>query len=969
MTSHNLRLIFPALRQLGELALLDKVLHITKTTARNVTQPHLRQLQFMNKTTLLLGILVQTTAVAVPLAAQVPPPGTSAAQIQRQIDAMGLRLQLLSRIGSSGLTADQIRQRLAQLGYDPRTLDPYLDESVENPPAPSEGVLTAVRSLGILEVPQEPIQLPGQPAPTTPAVTPPALPRPSEEEREEGLRVFGLEVFSRSTTQFQPVTTGPVPDNYVLGPGDELVLFLTGDIESSYTLPVTREGFIIIPEVGQVWVNGISLDRLRDQMYTHLGRAYSGIQRGQGATTQFQLTLGRLRTNQVFVTGEVAQPGSYLVSPVASILNALYLAGGPTASGSFRDVRIVRGGRTARSIDLYDYLLRGNNLDAIRLEPGDVLFVPVHGDHVSIRGEVTREAIYEMKPGETLYDLIEHAGGVTTPAHLRRARITRILPPSQRLIPGVDRVVIDADLADILDNGDDAPELEAGDDVRVFSVRSEVRNLVTLAGSVWHEGSFGYGDGLRAWDLIRMGDGLTPEAYLPTAHIVRLNLVDSTLSVIPFSLDTLADGSPMENPELREFDAVRVFSRARFEPPHRVEVRGAVRSPGELTRFEGMTLRDAILRAGGLNPRTYTDRAFISRLQADSTRRVIAVSLDVDSLMIPLNGDTLEDFDIIDVYGIARFTDRFPVTISGEVRDPRSEQFQEGMTLRDLIVRAGGLTPTADLTIEVSRIADPSERAEGTIAQILTLRVDSSYIVPDEAVRFYLGDRDSLATPSADDAAARFEVRPYDHIFVRRIPDFEFPRTVSVQGEVRFPGGYALKRKDDRLSDVIERAGGLTETGYAEGFRFYRGGNLVNVELQEVLRNPNHRDNVILLPGDSMVVPEYNPVVVVQGAVNSPSTVLYRPGAGFGYYIDNAGGYAENADEGRAHVRYANGAIRVKHKFLFFGSSPKPGPASVVIVPEKGPSEGGFDVTSFVSNLVGIAASVATVILVVDRTR
>ena len=161
----------------------------------------------------------------------------------------------------------------------------------------------------------------------------------------------------------------------------------------------------------------------------------------------------------------------------------------------------------------------------------------------------------------------------------------------------------------------------------------------------------------------------------------------------------------------------------------------------------------------------------------------------------------------------------------------------------------------------------------------------------------------------------------------------------------------------------MERAGGVTTTAYQEGFRFYRGGNLVNVELQEILRNPGHRDNVILMPGDSMVVPEYNPVVVVQGAVNFPSTVLYRPGAGFGYYIDNAGGYAEGADKGRAHILYANGAIRVKHKFLLFGSSPKPGAGSVVIVPAKAPSDGGFNVTSFVSDLVGIAASVTTVIL------
>ena len=902
-----------------------------------------------------LAVLILST-VSTAQAQTPPPPGTPASVIQLEIDGSGLRNLLKSRIESSGMTADQIRQRLGELGYDPSTLDPYLPGASEFGPNPSDSVLAAVTSLdlGGMPVQQPGLRVPGEVAATTAVATAPALPPPTAEEREEELRVFGLQVFARSTTQFQAVTSGPVPPSYVVGPGDELVLILTGDVQTSYTLSVTREGFIVVPEIGQVWVNGLTLERLRRQMYAHLSEAYSGIADGPQATTLFDISLGRLRTNQVFVTGEVARPGSYVVSPVATVLNALYLAGGPTAHGSFRDVRIIRGGSTAHSIDLYEYLLRGNNLDEIRLDPGDVIFVPVHGDHVSIRGEVVREAIYEMKPGETLYHLIEHAGGVTPPAYLRRARITRILPPAERRVPGFDRVVIDVDLSEVLANAATAPKLEPGDDVRLFAVRNEVRNMVTLSGSVWQDGSFGFTPGLRAWDLIEMGEGLTPEAYLATAHIERLDLVDSTLSIIPFSLDTLPDGSPRENPDLEEFDVIRVFSRARFEPAHTVRVRGAVRNPGTLTRFDNMTLRDAILYSGGLKPQSYTERVFISRLQPDSTRRIISIELDVDSLMIPLNADTLQDFDIIDVYGIARFTDEFPVTISGEVRDPGTEKFQEGMTLRDMIVRAGGLTPTANLAIEVSRIAEPSERARGAISQSIILRVDSSYIVPQEAVRFYFGDRDSLAAASANDQAARFELRPYDHIFVRRIPDFELPRDVTVLGEVRFPGGYTLRRKDERLSDVIQRAGGLRQTSHAEGFRFYRGGSLVNVELQEVLRNSNHRDNLVLLPGDSMIVPEYNPIVSVQGAVNSPSTVLYRKGEGLGYYIENAGGYAQNADGGRVHVQYANGATRVKHKFLFFGSSPKPGPGSTVTVPTKADGE---------SNVVAILSSVTQIIV------
>ena len=233
-----------------------------------------------------------------------------------------------------------------------------------------------------------------------------------------------------------------------------------------------------------------------------------------------------------------------------------------------------------------------------------------------------------------------------------------------------------------------------------------------------------------------------------------------------------------------------------------------------------------------------------------------------------------------------------------------------------------------------------------------------------------LGETDSRAQQpvDSDDEAAEFELKPYDRIFVRRIPDFELPRTVTVSGQVRFPGEFALERKDTRLREVIARAGGVTRTAFAEGFRLFRNGSLVNIELPGVLGRADHRDNLVLMPGDSMVVPEYDPVVTVQGAVTSPSTVLYRPGAGLGYYINNAGGYARNADEGRVSVRYANGSARVKKGgFLFFGSSPKPGPGSTVFVPDK-PESQGFDLRGLVADLVGIAASVATVILVIERT-
>ncbi|HWP02686.1 MAG TPA: SLBB domain-containing protein, partial [Gemmatimonadaceae bacterium] len=878
-----------------------------------------------------VACLIATVAIAPGVFAQVPAPGTPAQAIQQTIGARGLQALVRSRLSASGMTPAAVRQRLAQLGYDPTTLDPYLDSTAAEPPEPTAQTLAVARSLGVLQAPSTE---PGQPAPTTPAVTPPALPAPTREEREERLRVFGLSVFARATTQFQPVTTGPVPSTYVIGPGDELVLIITGDVELSYTLPVTREGFIVIPQVGQIWVNGLTLERVRNQLFSHLGRVYSGVRRGPGATTRFDVSLGRLRTNQVFVTGEVAQPGTYLISPVSSVLNALYFAGGPTANGSFRNIQIVRGGRVVYRVDLYDYLLQGNNLDSVRIEPGDVIYAPIHGDHVSIRGEVNRPAIYELKPGETLYQLIRHAGGVTTPAHLRRARITRILPPGERREPGVDRVVIDADVAEVLADSTRGPALQPGDDVQIFAVRTEVRNTVTLSGQVWHSGTYGFRQGMRVWDLIRLGQGLQPDAYLTRAQIVRLDQVRNTLSIVPVSLDTTPSGQPVENPELTEFDELTVFSVQQFERPHVIEVRGAVRRPGTFERYPGMLLRDAILRAGGLDPFTYVDRAFISRLQPDSTRTNIAVQLLVDSLGAVRNDDTLQDFDIVSVYALARYTDTFPVTISGEVRDPRTEAFQEGMTLRDLIVRAGGLRPTADLTVEIARLAEPRERPGGRIAQLIRIRIDSSYIIPAAAARFYLGDPDSLRAPVAD-AAREFVLRPFDHVTVRRIPEFELPRVVTVLGEVRYPGRYALQTREDRLSDlIVGRAGGLLPTAYAEGARLYRNGSLVDVNVPNALRRTRSRDNVILLPGDSLVVPEYNPVVVVEGAVLTPSTVLYRPGENAEYYIEAAGGYLQNADRGRVAVRQANGHGEVKRRVLFFFHDvPEPRPGSTVIVP------------------------------------
>lgn len=841
--------------------------------------------------------------LSAPVGAQVPSRPT-AAELQRQVEALGGPEEVRRRLTRSGMSQYEVRQRLAASGYDPSLLDDYLDPAAElaGAPDPAVDVLEALQALGVPPLrPDSAVRdTVGDTIPSAASM----LPDSSAFEREASLRVFGLEVFSRRTTQFEPVHTGPVPDDYVLGPGDEIVLILTGDVEKAYQLPVTREGFIVIPQVGQVWVNGLTMAELRDRLYTELGRAYSGVRREGEPTTRFQASLGRVRTNEVFVTGQVVRPGKYLVSPVASFLNALYAAGGPTPDGSFRDVRIVRGGTAVQRVDLYAYLVGGDNMSDIVLRPGDVIHVPAHGDLVAIRGEVTQPGIYEVADGETLLDVIAFAGGLAIPASVNRARITRIVPPLDRTRPGVERTVLDVELTPLLRGEAEAPRLFSGDDVRIFRVRSEVRDVVSITGAVWHpcgvrgpgpvrtdsaaadsvvaldpEGpaacGFRFDPGMRLWDLIGRAGGLRPDAYTPRAHILRLDPADSVLSTVPVSLERRADGEPVENPRLQEFDVVEVLSRAEFE-------------------------------------------------------------------------------------------DSLTVTIAGEVRRPGTLAYREGMTLRDLVLLAGGLTPEADLTVEVARRAGGPGRSETSLADIHRVTVDSSYVVSE------LGMRLRPANPFADGAAPthrdaeRFELLPHDQVFVRHVPAYEPQRTVFLGGQVRYPGRYALEAKDERLSRLLARAGGATVVGYAPGFRLYRDGTLVNVELPAALSRPGGPDDPVLMPGDSMVLPEYNPVVVVRGAVNSPSSVLFRKGADLDYYVRNAGGYAENADPGKVHIRYANGSGEVRRKLLVFTSSPRPGPGCVITVPYR-PEDQRFDLRGTISDVAQIATSLATLLIVLSR--
>jgi len=857
------------------------------------------------------------------LRAQTVSPQQAQQLLQNRPDLLS---QLRQRIGGSGLSPDQVRARLRAQGYPDNLLDSYLqgegrsgagatsgDPTMTgaavggvngNPTLPNSDVFSALRELGIAD--SSDFDFPGDTNRTKRLIgdsletpfdstldsrIPTDLRRrdgrkmtPYEQylylrsdsiQRDSGLKVFGMDLFvQRNASQFDANLAGPVDPSYRLGAGDRLVLILTGDVEQAYTLDVTREGFVVVPQVGQISVANLTLAQLDDLLFTRLGRSYSGIRRGADATTRFSISVARLRSNQIFVVGEVSRPGSYRVSAAGTALTALYAAGGPTMNGSLRAVQIRRNGRTVGTIDLYDYLLRGDASRDARLLNGDIVFVPVHTGRVRVLGQVNRPGTYEVGTTGSLAEVVRAAGGMLPTAARSRIQIERLTPMRDRTRPGSDRAVLDV-------TGDDGGEVPAlalvdGDVVRILKVSDRVRNRVVLRGNVFTPGAV----------------GLTP----------------------------------------------------------------------------GMRLSDAIAKAGGLKPDTYLGQVLITRLNSDSTRSQLRAVL-ADTLGTVVNDPTLQEEDEVQIFGRSEFRPVRYVAITGAVRRSGRYPYREGMTMRDLVLLSGGLLESALLTeAEIARM--PTTRADGVTASTMRVSMDSSYLFERGRDGRYAGPP---GVPGAAGGSSDVVLQSYDNVLILRQPDWELQRTVYVGGEVKFPGSYTLVKKTERLSEVIQRAGGLTTEAYADGVNFSRRRNRIGrigVDLPAVLKDAKGQNNIILFDGDSITIPRYDAVVRVDGAVNSPTALPYVKGKDMTYYIRAAGGGRLDADLPRTYVIQPNGRVdAVSRRFLLPDGQPTPRPGAVVTVPKLDRSErqdnlaARTQIAAIIGTFAALLASLATIII------
>ncbi len=403
------------------------------------------------------------------------------------------------------------------------------------------------------------------------------------------LRQFGYMVFSSPVSTFAPVDDVPVGPDYVLGPGDSMVINVSGAMDSALIRIVDRNGRVFLPRVGPVRVWGLTFSQADRVLRDELARYFRGFE-----TT---ITLGRLRTIRVHVVGEVCQPGSYTVSSLSTLTNGLYAAGGPTKLGSLREIRLLRNNHLVGTLDLYDFLLRGDRTRDFRLESGDTIFVPTIGSVVGIEGEVKRPAIYEAHEPMSVSDLILMAGGVTPRSYLKRVQVVR-------QEPSAERTAIDLDLTNVFIRDDRSSDLtlENGDLVRVFPSDYRVYNVVHLSGAVKYPGDYELKPDMRISQLLPR-ERVLPEAYLERVEIVRRQ-PDLTTEILPVDLKQAWTGQPVEDVVLKPLDEVHV--RTELRAVGTVTLEGEVKRPGQYSIARGERLSSVIQRAGG-----FTDRAYL----------------------------------------------------------------------------------------------------------------------------------------------------------------------------------------------------------------------------------------------------------------------------------------------------------------------------------------------------------------------
>lgn len=882
--------------------------------------------------------------------------GMTVEQARSQARELGIDLsrpeQAADRARQLGVPEAKIREMLRAIREGEMAAEPGGAGETEEPGESEELAATGTDSAGVAAGRKDSV------ATSTPAVA-----------QKAGLSYFGYDFFRNIPDAFRPSQTGPVGEAYIIGPGDELRLVVWGGADFQYDLKVDREGRIYVPNVGQYMVAGKFMNNLREEMKHWLSRNYAGLTTDPPSIFM-DLTVTRLRPIRIYVLGEVRRPGGYLINSNSTVFNALYSMGGPLTRGSLRNIRVIRGLSAATitvTVDLYNLLLKGYDERDVLLRENDRVFVPPRGKTVAIRGEVRRPAIYELRPGETFADLLEYSGGLLPEAYTRRFQIRRIIPFEQRRDPSVARKVLDVSLQQVLD-GRETVALEDGDQVDILSILDLYQNAVAISGAVYQPGRYEISDTVRTVrDLILQADSLMPDAYPDKADLIRLNK-DGTERLISLDLGKVFAGDPLNDIPLLPMDSVRVYSEMELAAGRRVRISGKVRDPGSYALRDSMTVYDLLFRGGGLvddefRKEVYLERADLFRRTPDGkSEQVIPFNLERALEQRGMAAELLAPGDEIRIYpreveelAVERF-----VSVSGAVKYPGRYRYQDNMALRDLIIRAGGFAEGADMEkAEVNRVYSGEGSGESGSKSV-------TYVVP---IGRELNPEYGIA--SADTAGvtgrfAAFRLIHRDRVYIRTNPEYRPRQTVLVMGEVYYPGEYALEQENELLSEIIRRAGGLRPTAYPAGGRIRRQGAQLITRMDRAILGQKKAD-VILAPGDEIMIPPRPNTVAVRGNVANEGLVKFEPGRRVSFYLERVGGIGEQTRD--IFLTQADGAtLKLDRWFLLPDRNPVVDDGAGILVtraPEKEPVE--FDLGKTITQTASVISTFLTIIVLANR--
>nr|MDA3837807.1 SLBB domain-containing protein [Candidatus Delongbacteria bacterium] len=712
--------------------------------------------------------------------------------------------------------------------------------------------------------------------------------------------------------------------DYQVGPGDEIVLSMWGDVELRKTLKVSKDGTIYLDNVGLVTVNGYKLDALELKLKKLLAKAYITLEPSSGeASTYLDVSLGKLKPITVFLVGEVFKQGAIKLDSYSTVFTALYNAGGPTARGTLRNIQVVRNGKVVATIDIYDYLLTGRKIDDIILKNNDNILVSPRYNSIKLKGEVNDEKIYEIKGNEDLTDLITYSGGLKITSSLERIQIERIIPFKDRSYELMySKEIKEFKFGNIV-NGKviiNPVKLEDGDIISVFPISDIVINYINISGAVILPGQYSLDNDMTVTDLISKTGGLLPEAYLPKADIIRTH-PDLSTELIDIDLTK----KEYLNLKLESSDKVRIYSNWEIFTRQNVQISGHIKRPGTYDLSDSTRVSDLIFQSGSLRDpdyvkETYLERADLIRYDEDGIKTRI-IPIDLRKL---LAGDESENIllkhkDHLKIYQINVIRQPEDVTIFGLIRDPGKYTLQTNMGVEDLILQANGFKEGAlYYEAEVFRV-DPYNITAEKLSSVHKVAIDQTFFTKGRSPK------------------NKFLLQNKDKVVIRQYPDFQYHRSVTLNGEVKFPGNYSLSKEKETLAELIERAGGLKNEAFTDGISFTRDSMNVLSNFGNVKKGSKGGD-FVLQHGDVIIIPKHPGVVLVEGFVFSPGLVKYTKGWDLQDYVDAAGGVMmeDDYEEGETVVYYPGGAAEVDG--WFFSPSVKEG-SRVVVKKSKIPEE------------------------------